>query len=128
MAARRDLIGPLALLVIGVVLLLRNLGYIPFWLDLWWPAILILIGLAIVFRRYSPGETMTPGQPGLVAPSASPVVRTKGRHYPPTGGLILIGLGLALLVGNLLGGRSTGPLIVIALGVALLIARISRSE
>lgn len=113
MAYRRDLIGPIALLVIGVILLLRNLGYISASFDQWWPVILILIGLGVVFRRPSPEETVPPNER----------TATERRH-PPTGGLILIGLGLALLVSNLLGGRGTGALILIALGLALLIGRI----
>ena len=124
MPYRRDLMGPLVLIVIGVILLFRTLGYIPTSLDQWWPAILILIGLAILFRRSSPGETRAPGEPPPVAPPASPVAPMEGRHHAPTGGLILISLGLALLVSNLFGGRGTGPLIMIALGLALLIGRI----
>jgi hypothetical protein len=117
------LTGPLALLVIGVLLLLRNLGYLPASLDQWWPAILILIGLWILFIRSAPGETMSPKGP-VVTPPASQAPTTEGRRHAATGGLILVGLGLALLASNLLGGRSAGPLIMIAVGLALLIGRI----
>jgi hypothetical protein len=46
---RRHLVGPLILLVAGVLLLLNNLQVLPWsiWRDLWqyWPALLILLGL-----------------------------------------------------------------------------------
>jgi len=119
MAYRRSLIGPLALLIIGVLLLMRNLGYLPSTLDQWWPAILILIGLWILLARSASGETAT----GPVAPPSNQAQTAERHHHAPTGGLILVGLGLALLAGNLFGGRITGALIVVAVGLALLIAR-----
>lgn len=123
MAHRRDILGGLALFVIGVILLLRNLGYIPPALDLWWPVILILIGLAIVVNR--PRTTAEgPEGTGIGAPSPRPPGSTQERRRAPTGGLILIGLGLALLVGNLLGGRTSGALILIAMGLVILVGRI----
>ncbi|MBI3742394.1 MAG: hypothetical protein HY257_11665, partial [Chloroflexi bacterium] len=54
---RRGIIGPLILITIGVLLLLANLGYLPF--SFWeiaarfWPLVLILIGLDIIFGRQS---------------------------------------------------------------------------
>jgi cell wall-active antibiotic response 4TMS protein YvqF len=110
------------LIVIGVLLLLRNLGYLPASLDQWWPAILIFIGLWILFVRSAPGEAMPPKGP--LAPSAGQAPTAEGRRHAATGGLILVGLGLALLASNLLGGRSAGALIMIAVGLALLISRI----
>jgi Domain of unknown function (DUF5668) len=124
MTHRRDLIGPGVLIVIGVILLLRNLGYIPASLDQWWPVILILIGLWILFARSTSTETTHPWGPAPHAPSTAPASPGEGRRHPPTGGLILVGLGLALLVGNLLGGRATGALIIIALGLAILAGRL----
>jgi cell wall-active antibiotic response 4TMS protein YvqF len=124
MAYRRGLIGPLALLVIGGLLLLRNLGYLPASLDQWWPAILILIGLWLLFVRSASGETTTPQGPGPVAPPPGHAPPTEGRRHAPTGGLIMVGLGLALLGGNLLGQRSVGALVMIAVGLTLLIARV----
>jgi len=122
---QRDLIGPLALLVIGVILLLRNLGYLPASLDQWWPVVLIVIGLGIILRRSSPDEMVLPKEPSPAAPGSARQPGTmKGRRHSTTGGLILIGLGLAFLASNLFGGRSTGALVMIALGLALLIGRI----
>lgn len=54
---RPSLIGPLILITIGVLLLLANLGYLPF--SFWeiaarfWPLILVLIGVEILFGRRS---------------------------------------------------------------------------
>ncbi|MBI5304221.1 MAG: hypothetical protein HY868_18965 [Chloroflexi bacterium] len=54
---RPSLIGPLILITFGVLLLLSNLGYLP--LSIWqiaaqyWPIILILIGIEILFGRRS---------------------------------------------------------------------------
>ena len=116
MSHRRDLVWPLILVIVGVLLLLRTLGYVPPSLDQWWPVILIVIGLWVLLSR--PGE-MPSGQP------LTSVGRTLPRHVRrPTSGLILIGLGLALLAGNYLGGRTTGALILIALGLAFLAGRI----
>ena len=53
----RSLIGPLILITLGVLILLANLGYLP--LSIWqiaaqyWPLILILVGLDIIFGRRS---------------------------------------------------------------------------
>ncbi len=54
---RPSIIGPLIIITIGVLLLLANLGYLPltFWEQAarYWPLILILIGLEIIFGRRS---------------------------------------------------------------------------
>ncbi len=53
----RSIIGPLILITIGILLLLANLGYLP--LSIWqiaaqyWPLILVLVGLDIIFGRRS---------------------------------------------------------------------------
>lgn len=51
---RHGSLGALVLICLGVILLLNNLGLIPWgiWLSLWrlWPVILILAGLQSVFR------------------------------------------------------------------------------
>jgi len=109
MAHRRDLLGGTVLLLIGVILLLRNLGYVPRELDQWWPLILIVIGLGIVV-----------GGPGP-APAGATGER---RRRAPVGGLVLIGLGIAFLVGRSLGPQNTGALILIALGLAFVVSRL----
>lgn len=49
------LVGPIILILLGVILLLNNLGYLPWdvWSNIWrlWPLILILIGLEILLGR-----------------------------------------------------------------------------
>jgi hypothetical protein len=121
---RHLLLGPLTLVVIGLILLLRHLGYILASLDQWWPVMLILIGLGLIFRGPSQEETVLPKGPSPFAPPASQAPTMQKGRQPSTDGLILIGLGLALFIGNLLGGQGTGALILIALGLALLIDRI----
>ncbi len=55
---RRSLIGPLILIVVGALFLLSNLGFLPwgFWGTLWqfWPVILVLIGIELLFGRFHP--------------------------------------------------------------------------
>ncbi|MER3458484.1 MAG: hypothetical protein C4309_07525, partial [Chloroflexota bacterium] len=57
MERRRGLIGPILLIAIGIVLLLNTLNVLPWgiWGTLWrfWPILLILIGLEILFGRSS---------------------------------------------------------------------------
>lgn len=48
----------LLLITLGVVFLLINLGLLPwtFWLDLgyWWPILLVILGLGVLFRGHVP--------------------------------------------------------------------------
>lgn len=113
MGHRRDLLGGVVLLLIGVILLLRNLGYVPRELDQWWPVILIVIGLGIVVGRQGPAS----------APQEGRAVGER-RRRTPAGGLALIGLGIALLAGRSLGPQNTGALILIALGLAFVVSRL----
>ncbi len=99
------------LLVTGLIVLLGNLGYLD-WihLDRWWPVILIVIGLWMVVRR-SPSS---PLEASLPAPTAA-------REFP-TGGVILIGLGVAFLLNDvIIGGRALPALILMAVGAALVL-------
>jgi hypothetical protein len=51
---RRDYFFPLALVVIGALLLIRNLNLnLPDWLDgrYVWPVVLILLGVFLITRR-----------------------------------------------------------------------------
>jgi hypothetical protein len=52
----RNAIWPVILIVVGVVLLAQNLGFIHFAqlraiLAIWWPAILIVIGVAALMQN-----------------------------------------------------------------------------
>ena len=53
-----SLLWPLFLVIVGILLLLQNLGYLPwaFWSTAWrfWPVILILIGIQLYFGQRSP--------------------------------------------------------------------------
>jgi hypothetical protein len=44
------------LIIIGIIVLLKNLGFISgnVW-DIFWPALLIVVGLSLVLRRRSGG-------------------------------------------------------------------------
>ena len=131
MDERRDsnrVVGGLVLLGLGLIFLLSNFGYFPSGLwGRWWPLILIAIGLIILLRRpepttippeppFPPGET-PPGMPP--APPAPPT--TAHRRDFPTGAIILIGLGLAFLLEDVIGGNAFPALVLIAIGAALLL-------
>jgi len=131
MDERRDsnrVVGGLVLLGLGLIFLLSNFGYFPSGLwGRWWPLILIAIGLIILLRRpepttippeppFPPGET-PPGMPP--APPAPPP--TAHRRDFPTGAIILIGLGLAFLLEDVIGGNAFPALVLIAIGAALLL-------
>lgn len=123
----RELLGGLVLVAIGAFLLLRNLGYIPPNVEQWWPVILIGIGLVIVFNR--PGARAGVAEDtGAGTLSPKPAGSREKRWRSPTGGLILIALGLAFLGGNFLGGQNTAPLILIALGLAFVVGRLWRES
>lgn len=50
-----NLIAALVLIVIGTLFLLRNLGFhvpgLGHLISTWWPAILIVVGLTLLFNR-----------------------------------------------------------------------------
>jgi hypothetical protein len=56
--AARGFVWPMILVFVGVVLLLNTTGVLPWWvwerLCLFWPVILILWGIDLIFRRQSP--------------------------------------------------------------------------
>ena len=56
---------PVLLIAVGTVLLMRNLGWIP-WevLKVWWPAILIVAGVAGLMRTKSRDQRNGGGQNG----------------------------------------------------------------
>lgn len=131
MDERRDsnrFVGGLVLLGLGFIFLLSNFGYFPSGLwERWWPLILIAIGLIILLRRpepaaMSPVPPVPPGEtpPGMPpAPPAPPT--TEHRREFPTGAILLIGLGLAFLLEDVIGGNAFPALVLIAIGAALLL-------
>lgn len=52
---KSNLVAALVLIVIGTIFLLNNLGYADLSLTrllaTWWPAILIVVGLGLLFKR-----------------------------------------------------------------------------
>src|SRR5579872_821206 len=59
---RRSVFGPLVLIAIGVLFLLRNLGIISHdafwhWFAGWWPLILILLGIVRLAEWYIPSKS-----------------------------------------------------------------------
>lgn len=64
MVRYRSVLWPVALIAAGLVLLLGNLGYIPWGslyrlLDLW-PLVLIVVGLELIIRRSVPARASGP--------------------------------------------------------------------
>ena len=50
----RSLAGPIILIVLGLLFLLSNLGWVPHigrLLITWWPLILIIVGVAMLIER-----------------------------------------------------------------------------
>jgi hypothetical protein len=54
---RRNIVWPVTLIVVGLLFLAYNLGYIQFaqlkdLISTWWPVVLIALGLAGLLQRY----------------------------------------------------------------------------
>lgn len=130
MERRRESARPgwgIILLITGLIVLLGNFGYLD-WihLDRWWPVILIVIGLWMVVRR-SPSSPLEASLPAPTAPPGTATQSAPAAQYPtearefPTGGVILIGLGVAFLLNDVIGGRALPALILMAVGAALVL-------
>jgi hypothetical protein len=54
---KSNIVGPLVLIAIGILFLLKNLGLTDLnlgrILSVWWPAILIVVGISLLFKRNS---------------------------------------------------------------------------
>ncbi|MGH2453212.1 MAG: LiaI-LiaF-like domain-containing protein [bacterium] len=114
---QRQLFAGILLFGLGLIFLLANFG-LGSWIG-WgrsWPLILILIGLIIIFRRGDVEAVLTPGSETAGALDSAPRLRRL-----PLVGLILIGLGVAFLLQDVIGGDALPALILIALGGALLL-------
>ncbi|HEV8340249.1 MAG TPA: DUF5668 domain-containing protein [bacterium] len=120
---QRQLFAGILLFGLGVIFLLANFG-LGSWIgwDRWWPLILIVIGLVVIFRR---GEVED--VPPMGAGEPPPPAGAEGggasvlRRRLPLGGLILIGLGVAFILEDVLGGEALPALILIAIGGGLLL-------
>jgi len=55
---KSTIVGPLVLIAVGILFLLKNLGLanldIGRILSVWWPAILILVGISLLIKRNLP--------------------------------------------------------------------------
>ena len=55
---KSHIVGPLILIAIGILFLLKNLGLTDLnlgrILSIWWPAILIVVGISLLFKRNLP--------------------------------------------------------------------------
>lgn len=57
---RKGIAGPAILVALGIIFLLNNFGYLPWeiWGTIWrfWPVVLIIVGLEILFQKTSSGK------------------------------------------------------------------------
>ena len=142
METRNDqgqLLWGILLVVLGLLFLSGNFGYGTWfnW-DRWWPVVLIVIGLVMLYRRNErvepgatsmsqpptgPGQPALPGEPVLppVGQPAAPDQAASSRRRYPTGALILIGIGAAFLLDDIVGGNALPAFILIAIGLALVL-------
>ena len=124
METRRDS-GPLligiVLVVLGLLFLSGNFGYGTWFVwDRWWPVVLIVLGVVMLYRRNEPAAPGEPALPAAGQPAASGQAAPSRRRYP-TGALILIGLGVAFLLDDFVGGNALPAFILIAIGLAMVL-------
>ena len=126
------LIWGLLILTAGFVFLLGNLGYIEVNLInlffKYWPVLLIVAGLSIFFDalflnrepvRYSDEQA---GSLKDVPVQEKSDKKMRRRHYGfPFAGIIIIGVGIAFLVGNFTQYDVLLPIILLTIGLALLL-------
>jgi len=51
---RKSILGPIVLIVVGILFLLSNLGMLPnigHLFTKWWPLILVAVGVSLLLRR-----------------------------------------------------------------------------
>lgn len=121
MEVRRDsgrLVWGVGLLALGLLLLLSNFGFGSwFGADRWWPLILIGVGLWLMYRREDVGGS---------SPRGEAQHETPRRRYP-VGAIVLIGIGVAFLLDDVIGGNAFPAILLIAIGVALVLRERSGS-
>lgn len=110
------------LLVLGLILLLGNFGLWGVEWGRWWPLILIAIGVIMLVSQSQPVSTAPqPGPPSATPVGTAPTEPGSGRRRYPMGAVILIGLGLAFLLSDVIGRGAFPALVLIAIGVAFLL-------
>lgn len=112
----------LVLIALGAAFLLTNLGYAAWfnW-DRWWPVLLIAIGILMLRRPASSAAPAVPdvsGQPGS-PPEGTPSTPVARRF--PMAAVILIGVGVAFLLDDIIGGSAFPAIVLITIGVGILL-------
>ncbi len=125
MEERRDrnaLTSGLVLLILGLLFLLANFGYFSWsgWGRLW-PLILIVLGLLMLRRHAAGSDLVSPAEPPASSEPIPPAAQAPRRAAYPTGAIILIGLGVAFLLQDYIGGNVFPAVVLIVIGAALLL-------
>ncbi len=125
------LVWGVVLVAVGLILLLANFGFLAwFTWGRWWPLILIAVGVVMLVRRSRESAygrpAANPPPPAAGAETArgggTTMEQPRARRTDfPTGAVILIGLGLAFFLDDVLGGNAFPALVLIAIGVALVL-------
>ncbi len=122
---RGRLFWGVALIIVGIAMLLSNLGYLPsiLW-EQWWPILLIVLGVIFIVRQFSSSASHRErpmDSHSLEVATSSDVPRARERPRVSSAGLILIGLGVAFLLRGVLGVAIVPAVVLIAIGVAIIL-------
>lgn len=127
----KQLVWGVVLVAVGLIFLLANFGFLDwFTWGRWWPLILIAVGVAMLVRRSResasgrPAASPPPPTPGAEHATGRGTTMDQPRAQRtdfPTGAVILIGIGLAFFLDDVLGGNAFPALVLIAVGVALVL-------
>ena len=118
------LVWGLLILALGFIFLLGNLGYIE--VDvislflIYWPILLIIIGLSILFDTLFFYRTSANAEVQEQKTADQGMMRRRYRGFP-FAGIIVIGIGIAFLVSNFTRYDVLVPIILLSVGLAFLI-------
>ncbi|HEX4066694.1 MAG TPA: B-box zinc finger protein [Acidobacteriaceae bacterium] len=89
--ARREPIGAIVLIVLGMLFLFNTLGFFNFnWLTHGWPLVIVAIAIWMIMRnsagRFGWGSRMGPPSPVAPVSPVEPPNPVSTNHEPPTGG------------------------------------------